>query len=97
MKCSDEIPALRFFLRNEAPFMPTPTVPAAATVSPASSPAPSEDASSQSGLLSALFAFVLWGFLPLYWKSIDTVNSFEILCHRIFWSFFVLLPFMFFQ
>ena len=77
--------------------MPTPTVPAAATVSPASSPAPSEDASSQSGLLSALFAFVLWGFLPLYWKSIDTVNSFEILCPRIFWSFFVLLPFMFFQ
>lgn len=63
-----------------------------------SSPAtPVAESSSLSGLLSALFAFVAWGFMPLYWKAIDSVDSFEILCHRIFWSFFVLLPFMFFH
>jgi chloramphenicol-sensitive protein RarD len=40
---------------------------------------------------------MLWGLLPLYWKALDTVDSFEIMCHRIVWSFFMLLPFMFFH
>jgi chloramphenicol-sensitive protein RarD len=77
--------------------MPTPTDPAAETPSPASASPVSEASPSLAGLLSALCAFTFWGVLPLYWKALDTVDSFEIMCHRIVWSFFTLLPFMFFQ
>jgi chloramphenicol-sensitive protein RarD len=77
--------------------MPTPTEPAAETPSPASTSSVSEASPSLVGLLSALCAFTFWGFLPLYWKALDTVDTFEIMCHRIVWSFFTLLPFMFFQ
>lgn len=39
-----------------------------------------------SGFAAALGAFLMWGLLPVYWKSLITVNPFEILCHRILWS-----------
>jgi chloramphenicol-sensitive protein RarD len=42
---------------------------------------------SRNGLLAAAGAYFLWGFLPIYWKIIKHVPSFEILCHRIAWSF----------
>jgi len=77
--------------------MPTSTDPAAETSSPASASPASEDSPSLTGLLSALCAFTFWGVLPLYWKALVTVDSFEIMCHRIVWSFLTLLPFMFFQ
>jgi len=38
------------------------------------------------GFLAALGSFFLWGLLPIYWKSLLSVNPFEILCHRIVWS-----------
>lgn len=47
---------------------------------------------SRKGLLAALAAFALWGLLPLYWKQLAQVPPFEILCHRILWSFAFLLP-----
>ncbi len=48
------------------------------------------------GIWYAIAAFTLWGFLPLYWKSLKHVPAFEILAHRILWSFvfvFILLLF----
>ena len=36
-------------------------------------------------------AYTLWGVFPLYWKLLPTVNSFEIICHRIVWSLLTLL------
>jgi chloramphenicol-sensitive protein RarD len=39
------------------------------------------------GVASAAGAYVLWGVLPLYWKLIDQVPPFQILAHRIIWSF----------
>ena len=39
-----------------------------------------------SGILFGLAAFVSWGFLPAYWKQLQDVAPFEILCHRIVWS-----------
>ncbi len=39
------------------------------------------------GSIAAATGFFLWGILPVYWKSIDHVPSFEILNHRIIWSF----------
>lgn len=38
------------------------------------------------GAIAAIVAFALWGVLPAYWKALDTVPAYEILCHRMFWS-----------
>lgn len=38
------------------------------------------------GFIAAIGAFILWGLLPIYWKLVQSVNPFEILCHRILWS-----------
>lgn len=38
------------------------------------------------GLLAAAGAFVLWGVLPAYWKLLQQVPAYEILCHRMAWS-----------
>ncbi len=38
------------------------------------------------GLWYALGAYVLWGLLPVYWKSLQAVPAFEILLHRMVWS-----------
>jgi len=42
-----------------------------------------------SGLLAAAGAFFLWGVLPAYWKALQNVPAYEILCHRMFWSLLV--------
>lgn len=39
------------------------------------------------GVLSALAAYLMWGFMPLYWKLLDDVPAPDILAHRIVWSF----------
>jgi chloramphenicol-sensitive protein RarD len=38
------------------------------------------------GLLAGLVAYVLWGFLPIYFKAVESVPSLEILAHRILWA-----------
>lgn len=43
------------------------------------------------GALSATAAFFLWGLIPIYWKLLDTVDAFELVLHRIFWSLLFLL------
>ncbi|KJS12904.1 MAG: transporter [Desulfotomaculum sp. BICA1-6] len=43
------------------------------------------------GIVSATGAYVLWGFLPIYWKLVQIVSPQEILAHRIVWSFVFLL------
>ncbi len=49
------------------------------------------------GYLFAFLSYFLWGILPIYWKLIKTVPVFELLAHRIFWSFIFLSLIMFFQ
>ncbi|HSV57150.1 MAG TPA: EamA family transporter RarD [Magnetospirillaceae bacterium] len=39
------------------------------------------------GLVFGLSAFFMWGFFPVYWKSLDAVPAFQILAHRILWAF----------
>lgn len=39
------------------------------------------------GITYALFTYIFWGFLPIYWKYLDHVPSVEIVSHRILWSF----------
>jgi len=38
------------------------------------------------GVLFGLAAFASWGFMAAYWKQMQAVSPFEILCHRIVWS-----------
>jgi len=48
------------------------------------------------GIMCGVIAYVLWGGLPIYWKIIDMVPAYEILAHRILWSFvFVVLIVLF--
>lgn len=41
------------------------------------------------GMIAAAGAFVLWGILPAYWKALENIPAYEILCHRMFWSLLV--------
>lgn len=43
------------------------------------------------GILAASCAFSLWGILPAYWKALDAVPAYEILCHRMSWSLLLTL------
>lgn len=43
------------------------------------------------GILYTTAAYLLWGFLPIYWKLIDEVPADEILAHRIVWSFIFMM------
>ncbi len=50
--------------------------------------------SAQLGLLAAFGAFLAWGVLPLFWKALASVDSREVLCQRMGWSFISLMPVM---
>ncbi|RWZ58857.1 EamA family transporter RarD [Halobacillus fulvus] len=39
------------------------------------------------GIIYTTGAYIAWGFLPIYWKLIQSIPAFEILAHRIVWSF----------
>lgn len=47
----------------------------------------------RTGLAAALGSFSLWGLLPLYWKQLDA-TPWEILAHRIIWSFVFMIAFL---
>ncbi|GEN34326.1 EamA family transporter RarD [Aneurinibacillus danicus] len=50
------------------------------------------------GIGYTVIAYAAWGLLPLYWNYLKQVAAFEILAHRIFWSFlFVLLLLMLYR
>jgi chloramphenicol-sensitive protein RarD len=51
----------------------------------------SQNTEAQIGIGYALLAFSAWGFIPIYWKLLNTVPSMEILTHRMVWSVFFLL------
>ena len=44
------------------------------------------------GVVYASSAFLIWGISPIYWKAMQAVPVFEIILHRIVWSFIFLLP-----
>ncbi len=39
------------------------------------------------GVLSAAGAFLIWGLAPIYYKNLASTPAFEILMHRMIWSF----------
>ncbi|WP_144212183.1 EamA family transporter RarD [Shewanella donghaensis] len=49
------------------------------------------------GIILAICAYCLWGIAPLYFKLLGDVSAFEILAHRVIWSFvfiIILMKFM---
>jgi chloramphenicol-sensitive protein RarD len=43
--------------------------------------------SSRQGYLFGIFAYLLWGLFPLYWRLLRPSPPVEILAHRVVWSF----------
>ncbi|QDP41739.1 EamA family transporter RarD [Radiobacillus deserti] len=39
------------------------------------------------GIAYTAAAYILWGFLPIYWKMVGSVPAGQILAHRIVWAF----------
>ncbi|MGV3001956.1 EamA family transporter RarD [Vibrio sp.] len=50
----------------------------------------------QQGVLLAVLAYLMWGIAPIYFKALGDVPPFEILCHRIIWSFVFLAALLYF-
>lgn len=46
---------------------------------------------SMTGAACAATAFLIWGLSPMYWKVLHSIPAFEIIMHRVVWSFFFLL------
>jgi len=44
------------------------------------------------GVLNAVGAFLIWGLSPIYFKALAHVSAFEIVLHRMVWSFLFLFP-----
>lgn len=47
--------------------------------------------SSFTGISCGVLAYLIWGLSPVYWKELQMVPALEIICHRIVWSFFLLV------
>jgi chloramphenicol-sensitive protein RarD len=52
---------------------------------------------SPQGIALAASAFLIWGLSPVYWKALSSVPAFEILMHRMIWSFVFLAPLVLLQ
>ena len=46
------------------------------------------------GVVTALAAFLIWGFFPLYFKLLKDYDAVEIIGHRIIWTFVAILAIM---
>lgn len=47
-----------------------------------------------SGIIYGLSAYFIWGFLPIYWKFLESIDSGAVLAHRIIWSFVFMIGFI---
>jgi chloramphenicol-sensitive protein RarD len=43
------------------------------------------------GILYAIFAYLIWGTLLLYWRLLSGISSYEIVAHRVLWSAVLML------
>jgi len=52
---------------------------------------------SSPGVTYASAAFLIWGLSPIYWKVLRNIPTFEIIMHRVIWSFLFLIIILVFQ
>jgi chloramphenicol-sensitive protein RarD len=50
------------------------------------SPVETSEQQARDGIVSALIAYLLWGFMPLYFILVKDVASLEVLAHRVIWA-----------
>lgn len=43
------------------------------------------------GVLYGIGAYLMWGFFPIYWKLLHGIDAFQLISHRIIWSFVLLM------
>ena len=48
----------------------------------------------RAGVIAALSAFTFWGLVPIYFKNLETVGTWEVLAHRVIWSVPLLVLFL---
>lgn len=46
------------------------------------------------GVITGILAYLIWGLGPVYWKQLTAIPEFEIIMHRIVWSFVFLMIFI---
>ncbi|MEH6941782.1 EamA family transporter RarD [Bacillus sp. JJ722] len=49
------------------------------------------------GIFYGALSYVIWGFIPIYWKLLQHVDSTQILGHRVIWSFVFMLLVLWFS
>ncbi len=49
------------------------------------------------GFFYIIFAYILWGLLPIYWKWLQAVPASEVLAHRVVWAFVFMVLFVLFM
>lgn len=49
------------------------------------------------GILYVLAAYGMWGFFPLFFKTLQGVSAFQIMAHRVVWSFILLAGIILFR
>ncbi len=49
------------------------------------------------GILFALAGYAIWGFFPLYFKTLQAAPAFQIMAHRVVWSFLLMTAIIFFR
>ena len=52
-------------------------------------------ADEKKGIIFAVFTYMIWGVLPIYWKQVGHVGSDELLAARVFWAFWLTVAFIF--
>ena len=45
----------------------------------------------QKGVAVLLTVNIIWALLPMYWKQLTHVPAIEVLCHRSFWGFLLII------
>ena len=45
----------------------------------------------QTGIVYAIFAYLIWGTMPLYWHLLSHISPYEIVAHRVLWSAVLML------
>ena len=55
------------------------------------SAAQAENNDTKVGVFSAIAAYTMWGFAPMYFKHLDSLSAMEVLMHRVVWSAVVLV------
>jgi len=44
------------------------------------------------GVAAACSCYLIWGLIPLYWRTLETIDPVELIAHRLVWSCVLIVP-----